>query len=286
LSRFAVLGAGGMLGADLVPVLESAGHSVARFGRVDCDVTSPESVAAAVAGADVVVNCAAYTKVDDAETDEDTALAINGLAPGIVAAECGEAGARLVHISTDYVFPGDATTPYDEDAPTGPQSAYGRTKLAGEQAVLGALPDESWIVRTAWLYGAYGPNFVATMRRLEASRDTVDVVDDQRGQPTWTVDLAAQILALVAADAPPGIYHGTSSGETTWRGLAAEVFTLAGADASRVHPTTSAAFVRPAPRPSYSVLGHRRWADAGIAPIRDWRGALHAAWPVMFGATP
>ncbi len=285
LTRFAVLGAQGMLGADLVPVLEAAGHSVARFGRVDCDVTDPSSVAAAVTGADVVVNCAAYTKVDDAESDEGTALAINGIAPGIVAAECGEAGARLVHISTDYVFPGDATEPYDEDAPTGPRSAYGRTKLAGEQAVLGALPEQSWIVRTAWLYGAYGPNFVATMRTLEASRDTVDVVEDQRGQPTWTVDLASQILELVEADAPFGMYHGTSSGETTWHGLAQEVFTLAGADASRVHTTTSAAFVRPAPRPAYSVLGHKRWADAGLAPMRDWRDALHAAWPVMFGNT-
>ncbi|MDQ1701410.1 MAG: dTDP-4-dehydrorhamnose reductase, partial [Frankiaceae bacterium] len=255
----------------------------ARFGRVDCDVTSPDSVAAAVAGAEVVVNCAAYTKVEDAETDEATALAIIGAGPGVVAAACAASGARLVHISTDYVFPGDATTPYDEDTPTGPRSAYGRTKLAGELAVLAALPDRSWIVRTAWLYGAYGPNFVATMRRLEASRDTVDVVDDQRGQPTWTVDLATQISLLVDADAPAGIYHGTSSGETTWHGLASEVFALAGADPSRVHPTTSAAFVRPAPRPAYSVLGHRRWAEAGLAPIRDRREALHAAWPVMFG---
>ena len=132
-------------------------------------------------------------------------------------------------------------------------------------------------------YGANGPNFVATMRRLEASRDTVDVVDDQHGQPTWTVDLATQIEALVAAGAPAGIYHGTASGETTWHGLAREVFTLAGADPSRVHPTTSAAFVRPAPRPSYSVLGHARWSDAGLTPMRDWRTALHAAWPIMFG---
>ncbi|MDQ1679189.1 MAG: dTDP-4-dehydrorhamnose reductase [Frankiaceae bacterium] len=278
MTGWVVLGAHGMLGADLVPMLRAAGREVTGFGRADCDITSPASVRAAVADADIVVNCAAYTKVDEAESDEATALTINGVGPGVVAAACAVSGAQLVHVSTDYVFPGDATTPYDEDAPTGPRSAYGRTKLAGEQAVVAALPDRSWIVRTAWLYGAYGPNFVATMRRLEARRDTVDVVDDQRGQPTWTVDLAAQILALVAADAPGGIYHGTSSGETTWHGLAREVFTLAGADASRVHPTTSAAFVRPAKRPAYSVLGHRRWAEAGVAPMRDWRSALCEAW--------
>lgn len=281
MTRWLVLGAGGMLGADLVPLLRAAGHDVLAARRADCDVTSPASVSAALAGADVVVNCAAYTKVDDAETDEEAALAVNGDAPRIVADACRRTGARLVHVSTDYVFAGDATHPYAEDAATGPRTAYGRTKLAGERAVLERLPDRSWIVRTAWLYGANGPNFVATMRRLERERDTVDVVDDQRGQPTSSVDLAERIAALVAADAPPGVYHGTNSGETTWHGLAREVFTLAGADPSRVRPTSSAAFVRPAPRPAYSVLGHSRWADAGLAPMRSWRAALHAAWPAL-----
>jgi dTDP-4-dehydrorhamnose reductase len=272
-----------MLGADLVPVLRAQGHHVVAVARADCDITDAAAVRKAVAGADVVVNCAAYTKVDDAETDEQTALAVNGGGARNVAIACAHSGAGLVHLSTDYVFAGDATTPYDEDAPVAPRTAYGRSKVAGEEAVRAELPHRSWIVRTAWLYGANGPNFVATMRRLEGSRDTVDVVDDQRGQPTWTVDLAAQIEALVAANAPAGIYHGTSSGQTTWHGLAREVFALAGADPERVHTTSSAAFVRPAPRPSYSVLGHRRWSEAGLAPIRDWRQALHAAWPVMYG---
>ncbi|MCU1677220.1 MAG: dTDP-4-dehydrorhamnose reductase [Frankiales bacterium] len=277
-----MLGANGMLGSDLVPLLESRGHDAVAVTRADCDITDPRAVERAVADADVVVNCAAYTKVDDAETDADTAMAVNGEGARNVARACASSGASLVQLSTDYVFAGDATSPYDEAAATRPKSVYGRTKLAGEQAVLSELPFRSWIVRTAWLYGANGPNFVATMRRLEQSRDTVDVVDDQHGQPTWTVDLAAQIEALVTAGAPVGIYHGTSSGETTWHGLARDVFTLAGADPSRVHTTTSAAFVRPAPRPSYSVLGHRRWADAGLAPMRNWRAALHAAWPVMY----
>ena len=283
MTRWVVLGAQGMLGTDLVQLLLAHGHKVAAIGRAGCDVTMPGSVRAAVTGADVVVNCAAYTKVDDAENDEATAMAINGVGAGTVAAESRRAGARLVHLSTDYVFAGDATTPYDEDAPTSPRTVHGATKLAGERAVLQAHPHESWIVRTAWLYGAGGPNFVATMRRLEATRDTVDVVDDQHGQPTWTIDLAAQIEALAASDAPPGIYHGTSSGETTWHGLARAVFGLAGADPDRVHRTSSASFVGPAPRRSYSVLGHTHWTDAGLAPMRDWREALEAAWPVMYG---
>ena len=283
MTRWVVLGANGMLGSDLVPLLQSKGHSVRAVTRADCDITDLAAVRAAVAGADVVVNCAAYTRVDDAETDESTAFAVNGDGARNVAIACADVGASLVHLSTDYVFAGDADAPYSEDGATGPRTAYGRTKLAGEDAVRAVLPDRSWIVRTAWLYGAGGPNFVATMRRLEASRDTVDVVDDQHGQPTWTVDLAAQIEGLVAAGAPAGIYHGTASGETTWHGLAREVFTLTGADPERVHKTSSAAFVRPAPRPPYSVLGHARWSDVGLTPMRDWRAALHAAGPIMFG---
>lgn len=142
-------------------------------------------------------------------------------------------------------------------------------------------------MRTAWLYGAGGGNFVDTMIRLESARDTVDVVNDQQGQPTWTVDLADRLVRLgraaLAGTAPAGVYHGTSGGRTTWFGLAREVFRLLGADPERVRPTTSAAFVRPAPRPAYSVLGHDRWALAGIEPVRDWREALAAAFPALLG---
>jgi dTDP-4-dehydrorhamnose reductase len=190
-------------------------------------------------------------------------------------------GARLVQISTDYVFAGDGVGPYDEDAPTGPLSAYGRTKLAGEQAVLAALPDRSYVVRTAWLYGEHGANFVKTMLRLEGERETVAVVDDQRGQPTWSRDLARQVIALVEAGAPAGVYHGTNAGEVTWHGFTQEIFRLVGADPARVLPTTSEAFVRPAPRPANSVLSHRRWADAGLAPMRPWQEAIAEAMPAL-----
>ncbi len=229
---------------------------------------------------DVVVNAAAWTDVDGAEADEAAATAINGHAVARLAAACAGRGVPLLQLSTDYVFPGDGTAPYPEDAPTAPINAYGRSKLAGERAVLAT--ERGYVVRTAWLYGAGGGNFAATMLRLAGERDTLDVVDDQRGQPTWTVTLAERLVALGraahAGQAPAGVYHGTCSGETTWYGLARAVFVEAGLDPDRISPTTSDRYVRPAPRPAYSVLGHARWAAAGMAPMADWRNTLHEAF--------
>ncbi|MBX6767106.1 MAG: dTDP-4-dehydrorhamnose reductase, partial [Actinomadura rubrobrunea] len=274
-----VVGAGGMLGTELVRRLRGRGRDVVALTRADLDVRDAAAVRDALRRhrPAAVVNCAAWTAVDDAEANEDAALAVNGTAVRTLAAACGDVDATLVQISTDYVFDGRADRPYPEDARPAPVSAYGRTKLAGERAVLET--GRGYVVRTAWLYGAHGPNFVRTMTRLAAERDTVEVVDDQRGQPTWTGDLAEQIIALVGSGAPPGVYHGTNAGETTWYGLAREVFALLGLDPDRVRPTTTDRFPRPAPRPAYSVLGHDRWAQAGLKPMRDWREALHAAWP-------
>ena len=270
--RVLVTGAGGMLGQDLLTALE--GREVGALTRAQLDVTDPRAVEAAVEGHDVVVNCAAWTAVDDAESHEGAAFAVNATAAGILATACARNDAWLLHLSTDYVFDGAADRPYPESAPLAPRSAYGRTKAAGEWAVRAELPDRHWILRTAWLYGAHGPNFVRTMSRLEAERETVDVVDDQRGQPTWTRDLAARIVETVESGAPPGTYHATNAGETTWYGLARAVFELLGADPDRVRPTTSETYVRPAPRPAYSVLGHSGWARAGLPAMRDWRVAL------------
>ncbi|KUM90656.1 MULTISPECIES: dTDP-4-dehydrorhamnose reductase [Streptomyces] len=278
-----VTGAGGMLGQDVLARLSQSGERYVALDRKALDLTDAEAVSAALEEhrPAVVVNCAAWTAVDDAETREDEALAINGDGPRYLAAACARTGAVLLHVSTDYVFAGDATTPYAEDAPTAPRSAYGRTKLAGEKAVLAT--ERGYVVRTAWLYGAGGPNFVRTMIKLEGVKDTLDVVDDQRGQPTWSADLAGLLVELgrgaLAGTAPAGVYHGTSSGETTWHGFTQEIFRLLGADPDRVRPTTSDAFVRPAPRPAYSVLGHGRFAEAGIEPLRDWRTALTEAFP-------
>lgn len=278
-----VTGAGGMLGQDFLAQLAQSGERYVALDRKALDLTDADAVSAALEEhrPAVVVNCAAWTAVDDAETREAEALAINGSGPANLADACARTGAVLLHVSTDYVFAGDAQEPYAEDAPTAPRSAYGRTKLAGEQAVLGI--EHGYVVRTAWLYGTGGPNFVKTMIKLEGVKDTLDVVDDQRGQPTWSADLAGLLVELgrgaLVGTAPAGVYHGTNSGETTWHGFTQEIFRLLGTDPDRVRPTTSEAFVRPAPRPAYSVLGHGRFAEAGIEPLRDWRTALTEAFP-------
>jgi dTDP-4-dehydrorhamnose reductase len=288
--RWLVTGAGGMLGRDVLEVLAGLdGEDVRAATRATLDVTDLAAVRSAVSGVDVVVNAAAWTDVDGAEIAEVDAYAANATGPAILAAACAESGARLVHVSTDYVFDGTADAPYAESTPTAPRSAYGRTKAAGEQAVRELLPDASYLVRTAWLYGEHGPSFVKTMARLAGQKETLDVVDDQRGQPTWSRDLAALLVTLVRQDAPAGIYHGTAGGETTWFGLARAVFEELGLDPERVRPTTTEAFPRPAPRPAYSVLGHDALRAAGIEPLGEWREMLRRARPTVladYGAPP
>ncbi|MFJ3201816.1 dTDP-4-dehydrorhamnose reductase [Streptomyces sp. NPDC086989] len=280
--RWLVTGAGGMLGQDVLAALKASRIEAVGLRRADLDITDPVAVRAAVEGVTVVVNCAAWTDVDGAETAEEAATAVNGTGVRVLAEACAAAHVRLLHVSTDYVLPGDATEPYPEDAETGPLNAYGRSKLLGEQAVAELLPQDGYIVRTAWLYGEHGPNFVATMLELAARRESLDVVDDQHGQPTWSRALARRLvelgLAALKGWAMGGIYHGTASGRTTWRGLARETYRLSGLDPERIRPTTSAAFVRPAARPAFSVLGHEAWEEeAGLPPLADWREQLAEA---------
>ena len=282
MSRWLVVGCDGMLGQDLIAELSESpdDHEVTAVDRDVLDIVDPDACIAAAAGHDFVVNVAAFTAVDEAESHEAVAFAVNAVGAANLARATAAAGARMVYVSTDYVFAGDATTPYGEDAFPAPRSAYGRTKLAGEWAVQALCP-QSWIVRTAWLYGAHGPNFVKTMARLAAERDTVQVVDDQRGQPTWTVDLAGAIVRLAEAGARFGTYHGTSAGETTWFGFAQAIFAELGLDAARVLPTTTDAFPRPAPRPAYSVLGHEAWRGVALDPLPSWRKSLTQAIPMV-----
>ena len=280
--RWLVTGAAGMLGRDLVALLGTdPSAEVTALRRADLDITDPAAVLGAVEGHDLVVNCAAWTDVDGAESAEEAATAVNGTGVRHLAEACAKTGARLLHVSTDYVLPGDAAEPYAEDAATSPVNAYGRGKLAGERAVAELLPQHGYTVRTAWLYGQYGPNFVATMLRLAAQRPSLDVVDDQHGQPTWSYALARQLAdlgrAALAGRAPAGVYHGTAGGRTTWLGLARETYRLSGLDPERIRPTTSEAFVRPAVRPSFSVLAHGGWARAGLEPQADWREQLAEA---------
>lgn len=264
-----------------MPVL-ARNRSLAVLGidYPDIDIADPHSIDLVFGGfdPDFVINCAAYTAVDDAESNEDMAMRINGLGPRYLADECRKSGTWMVHVSTDYVFDGSATSPYAEDETPSPASAYGRTKLAGDQAVQELLPASHYLIRTAWLYGLQGSNFVKTMLRLEKERDTVSVVTDQVGQPTYAADLATQIGLLLDRHPAPGTYHGTNSGEVSWFEFTREIFRLAGADPDRVLPTTSAEFVRPAPRPAYSVLGHDRWMQEGLPEMRPWREALEQAF--------
>ncbi|MGA1784917.1 MAG: dTDP-4-dehydrorhamnose reductase, partial [Pontimonas sp.] len=222
---------------------------------------------------------AAYTAVDRAEEEEELAARVNGAAPAEMARACAACDIPFVHLSTDYVFDGTAKDPYSEDSPLNPVSVYGQSKAEGERAVLSEHPEGTIIVRTAWLYGEHGPNFPATMLRLAHERETLSVVTDQIGQPTWTHDLATWIKGLIDAKISHGIFHGTNSGETSWFDFARAVFEEAGLDPDRIQPTTSKSFVRPAPRPAWSVLGHDNWAAAGFPRPRPWREALTEAFP-------
>ncbi|MFC5156472.1 dTDP-4-dehydrorhamnose reductase [Streptomyces amakusaensis] len=280
-----VVGATGMLGGEVSAQLAAHGADIVRTGRADLDLTDPRAVASAVAdgGPDVVVNCAAWTAVDLAETEEAAAHRVNGDGPRHLARACAATGSRLLHVSTDYVFggaPADSGRPYAEDAEPGPRTAYGRTKLAGERAVLSVLPETAAVVRTAWLYGRGEGGFVHTMARLarEPGR-TVEVVDDQYGQPSWAPDVAGRLIAL--GTLPPerahGVFHATGGGRTTWHALAREVFRLAGQDPDRVRAIDSSALRRAAVRPAWSVLGHERWAAAGLPAPRHWREVLAGA---------
>jgi dTDP-4-dehydrorhamnose reductase len=282
--RWLVTGSAGMLGRDLVIMLRQHGQDVTGLARPGLDVRDESAVRSALHRHQptVVVNCAAWTAVDDAEAHEQEALLVNGHGAGHIAAACRAVGARLVQVSTDYVFSGDSGQPYAEDDPPAPRTAYGRTKLAGERAVLEILPTSGLVVRTAWLYGAHGRSFVHAMTGLESQRPAVDVVADQRGQPTWTADVAGLIIALIHADAAAGIYHATSSGQATWFAFAREIFRLLGADPARVRATTSSRHPRPAPRPACSVLSHGRLIAAGIKPIGGWRVSLRRAFPLLF----
>jgi dTDP-4-dehydrorhamnose reductase len=274
-----VIGAAGQLGSDLVPRLTG---TVISATRSDSDITDRQSIAAFLAThmPDVVINCAAYNLVDKAETDPDPAFAVNAWAVRNLAKICRHIGAKLVHISTDYVFglDRDRITPLAESDAPGPLSAYGTSKLAGEYMVRTFAP-KHLIVRTCGLYGVRGSggkggNFVETMLRLAAAGKPLKVVGDQRCTPSTTADVAAAIAALITHDAS-GIAHITNSGDCTWHEFAAEIFRQSKITAD-LSPTTSAVYAAPAHRPTYSVLANNALAKLGIAPLRPWQEALSA----------
>lgn len=268
--RIVITGAAGMLGRDVCEAARARGHDAIGLSRAELDVADAAAVDGAIGGLrpDAVVNCAAWTDVDGAEVHEDAATAVNGAGAGHVAAAAHHAKAGCVHVSSDYVFDGRAETPYAEDAPTTPLGAYGRSKLAGERAVLAATAGAA-VVRSSWLFGRHGGNFVATMLRLGAERDELAVVDDQVGCPTWTGHLAPALVDI-AERRVTGILHVAGGGSGSWLDLARETFRLAGIECA-VRPQSTAEAGRPAPRPAHSALRSTR-PDAPALP--PWREGL------------
>jgi dTDP-4-dehydrorhamnose reductase len=244
-----------------------------------CDITDPIAVERRVSAGDVVINCAAYTKVDEAERDEPRAYAVNATGAENIAQACARVGARLIHVSTDYVFSGRFADgnprPYEIDDETDPLSVYGRTKLAGEFNVLAALPDAN-VVRTSWIFGGTA-DFVAAIARKAPGGDHVDVVADQVGGPTFVGDLAQALLEVASGAISEPVLHVANAGAASRYEQARAVFELLGADPERVRPVGTDEHPRPAPRPVYSVLSQRRSTEAGVAPLRPWRDALAAA---------
>jgi dTDP-4-dehydrorhamnose reductase len=280
--RILLTGALGMLGRDVVRAGQRSGHELVEVDLPDVDITDAEAVARLLERVqgepgplDGVVNCAAWTDVDGAESKAEQARAVNALGAGILARAAAGVELPLLHLSTDYVFDGIAPLdaegrprPYVESDPTGPRSVYGSTKLEGEREVLAASPRHT-VVRTAWLYGVDGKNFVETMLRLASERDAVQVVTDQIGSPTWSGHLAPAILGLLEREVR-GLVHMTGAGEVSWNGFAKEIFRQAEVDC-RVEPASSEQMARPAPRPAWSALASER---EDVLPMPDWRDGL------------
>ncbi len=282
-----VLGGNGQLGKCLSLVLGGRGIDFRAWGSRDLDIRSGPlcSQYIGVLSPSVIINAAAWTDVDGAESDYEGAYAVNTLGPLNLALAAKSVNAVFAHVSTDYVFSGISNSPWREDGLRAPVSVYGTTKAAGEVAVLTEYADRSYIFRTAWLYSQWGKNFAKTMTRLALIGDgEVRVVDDQVGQPTSASDLAVQIVNTILAELPFGIYHGTNSGNASWFDFAKKIFELSGESASRVVPVSSAEFVRPAKRPAFSVLGHGAWKSAvesgyPVEVMREWQLALAGEMP-------
>jgi dTDP-4-dehydrorhamnose reductase len=269
--KILITGAYGMLGSDLREVLKN--QELIVTGSKDLDITDEEKVVEFVCenSPELVINAAAYTAVDDCETHYDDAYAVDAIGPKNLAIACNKLDIPLVHISTDYVFDGTKRTPLIEADKLGPQSAYGKTKLAGEEFIQ-ENTDKYFILRTAWLYGLHGNNFVKTMLDLAENHDEITVVDDQVGSPTYSFDLAVAITNLLYSD-KYGIYHVTNEGECSWYEFAKLIFELSNIDV-KVVPVTTEEFPRPAPRPHYSVLNNKKWNSSGFVPMRTYQEAL------------
>ena len=282
-----ITGGSGQLGIAVSLELERCGIAFDSWSSKDLDITQRASVGDAIErySPDVIINCAAWTDVDNAENHEIDAFRVNKNGPENLAVAAKQSNSKLIHVSTDYVFSGEGQKPWQVADEINPQSVYGRSKAEGECRVIANYPENSFIIRTAWLYSPWGKNFAKTMTKLAIKGEgEVRVVNDQVGQPTSAMDLAKQIVDLGQSASQGGIYHGTNSGQASWFEFAQEIFKHAGSDVGRVSPVTSSEFRRAAKRPSYSVLSHDEWESTSVKPLRDWRIALADAMPAILSA--
>ena len=286
-AKWLIVGGDGQLGRAMQAELLKSDTEFLALNHSQLDITDENAVTNSILQhhPNVVLNAAGWTNVDGAEDSEEIARLINAISPGYLAEACSQIKSKFLHISTDYVFSGNAKIPWTEGSPLSPISAYGRTKAEGEGVVRNVYPTGSYIVRTSWLYSPWGKNFVKTMIHLALEEiGPVKVVSDQYGQPTSALDLASRLNHMVGRGIAPGVYHGTNSGKASWFEFAQYIFKKCGADPERVLSVDSNHEPRSAKRPFYSVLGHQRWIDVGLEPMQDWHDAIDEMFPLLINA--
>ena len=282
-----ITGAEGQLGLKLHEVLRSTNFEILSLSRSELDITQTEQVDRVIntTKPDWVINTAAYTNVDGAESEPEKAHLVNASGPENLASSSVRINAKFIQISTDYVFDGKSKNPYEENDKKNPKSVYGASKSIGEDKIIAAMDSNYYIIRTSWLYSEYKSNFAKFMAsRAIHGLDTVDVVNDQFGQPTYAGDLALQLLNVIQNRPQFGIYHGTNSGRCSWHEYAREIFTLAGEDPNRVQEISSLKLERKAQRPENSSLSHSQWRKSGLREMRNWKEALHESFPQILEA--
>jgi dTDP-4-dehydrorhamnose reductase len=277
-----VLGGNGQLGQELINLLKTRNIEAIGTDQKEIDFTKPNEIAEKLKKLNPshIVNCGAYTQVDKAEEEPELANLINAQAVGVIAKFAAEGKIPFVHISTDYVFDGTATSPYLENEKVNPKSVYGSSKALGEKETI-ENNSSAYILRTAWVYGEYGNNFPKVIAKKLKNNEELNVVNDQIGSPTWTFDLASAIVEVLDKKPEPGIYHVTNSESCSWFEFAQEIAKSINADVNLVKPTDSKSFVRPAVRPKYSVLSNSKWKNSGLTPLRPWKAAWDKAAPTV-----
>lgn len=281
-ARWLVLGGNGQFGTELIQKLERRQIEVLKPKSTEVDISDENSVRNLISinRPDFVLNAAAWTDVDAAELYPNSALKVNAIGPKNIANACRETGAKLIHISTDYVFKGEDSLPRKVNFPTEPKTVYGQTKLRGEENIRAIYPEGSWIIRTSWLFSAYRKNFVKTMtKKAHFDEDNIFVVDDQIGSPTFTSDLAERVIECVDLSIPFGTYHFSNSGSTSWFDFAVKIFELNHADPARIQRISSSKYYSKTPRPRNSVLSNECWSAYGFEMNRHWSNALSECIP-------